>query len=338
MSNNRLIIIAPTSKSYQNDKLFTDPALNRDDCLAPLIRMKEKARSLGYEIHTDDYLTKSDCGKFKNVDYYSFGIIPDFKLYHNINFRAYFCMEPPVVKPGDYQRLPTLSHQFEKIYLHNVCGEGYNLKNLDKTKLKKLYWPQPWNYVLEPFWSNNKRKKKLVIINGKHIPHNKKGELYSKRLEALAGLSKFNLIDLYGRGWDKWLNRSSIWWPNIKNYFNIKQVYQGACDSKYQVLSQYQFCLCFENMKMQGYITEKIFDCFYAGTIPIYLGAPDIEKYIPKEAFIDFRKFESYDELKDFLLNLSDEAINNMKDAGKCFIESPKFFDKFYNSLENIIL
>ena len=40
-----------------------------------------------------------------------------------------------------------------------------------------------------------------------------------------------------------------------------------------------------------GYISEKIFDCFFAGTVPLYLGAPDIEDYIPADTFIDLRQF-----------------------------------------------
>ena len=35
-------------------------------------------------------------------------------------------------------------------------------------------------------------------------------------------------------------------------------------------------------MEMKGYISEKIFDCFYSGTIPIYLGAKDVKTIFPK--------------------------------------------------------
>lgn len=40
---------------------------------------------------------------------------------------------------------------------------------------------------------------------------------------------------------------------------------------------------------MTGYMTKKLFDCLYVGTIPLHLGAPDISSLIPPEAYIDCR-------------------------------------------------
>ena len=42
--------------------------------------------------------------------------------------------------------------------------------------------------------------------------------------------------------------------------------------SKHQTLQNYRYTLCFENSYYPGYITEKLFDTFSAGTIPIYWG------------------------------------------------------------------
>ena len=47
-------------------------------------------------------------------------------------------------------------------------------------------------------------------------------------------------------------------------------------------------------MVLERWITEKIFDCFYAGTIPVYLGAPDVARWLPPECFIDMRRFGGY--------------------------------------------
>ena len=47
--------------------------------------------------------------------------------------------------------------------------------------------------------------------------------------------------------------------------------------------------------------------CLETRTIPIYLGAPDIDTYIPRECFIDFRSFRDYRELERFLVGLSDK-------------------------------
>jgi hypothetical protein len=52
---------------------------------------------------------------------------------------------------------------------------------------------------------------------------------------------------------------------------------------------------------MKGYITEKIFDCFYAGTVPIYYGASDISDFIDPKSFIDYQNFSGLTDLKRFI-------------------------------------
>lgn len=113
-------------------------------------------------------------------------------------------------------------------------------------------------------------------------------------------------------------------------------IYRGECDSKYDVLSKYEFCLCFENMAMSGYITEKIFDCFYAGTIPCYLGAPDIEALIPPETYIDARQFSTSEEMWDFAKNMTSSEKEQLRKAGKEFLMGQSFL-KYFNSIENVI-
>jgi hypothetical protein len=63
-------------------------------------------------------------------------------------------------------------------------------------------------------------------------------------------------------------------------------------------------------MAMNGYITEKIFDCLYAGTIPLYLGALDISKYIPSTVYVDCRKFSSWSAMWEEVRSMSDNPIN----------------------------
>jgi len=83
---------------------------------------------------------------------------------------------------------------------------------------------------------------------------------------------------------------------------------------------------------MQGYVTEKIFDCFYAGTIPLYLGASDIPELIPKEAFIDCRQFSSWAKMADEMLRLPNEEIQSLRAIGRSFVRGEKNF-KYYESL-----
>ena len=52
------------------------------------------------------------------------------------------------------------------------------------------------------------------------------------------------------------------------------------------VFSQYKFIAAFENSNTKGYITEKIFNVFFAGAIPIYNGAPDVARFINPQAYL----------------------------------------------------
>ncbi len=88
--------------------------------------------------------------------------------------------------------------------------------------------------------------------------------------------------------------------------------YCGHTPDKLETLSRYRFALCTENDRhpfwSRGYVTEKIVDCFYAFTVPVYLGAADIETHIPPECFIDLRRFASLSELDTFLSDMSDDV------------------------------
>jgi hypothetical protein len=55
-----------------------------------------------------------------------------------------------------------------------------------------------------------------------------------------------------------------------------------------QIYSKYKFIICFENSKTPGYVTEKIFNVFLSGSIPIYDGAPNITNYIVPGSFIQY--------------------------------------------------
>ena len=161
----------------------------------------------------------------------------------------------------------------------------------------------------------NKNKKKrlsrqlLILANRKRLPFQR--ELLGDRIEIIEFFSRTKEIDLYGVDWDKY--------PPFPYWFYksaLQKVYKGKVKSKHQKLSEYNFALAFENCELPGYITDKIFDCFYVGTVPIYLGDPDVEKYIPKDCFIDMRDFKNYEELKTFLKSLTESEIKKYKEKG----------------------
>jgi hypothetical protein len=101
--------------------------------------------------------------------------------------------------------------------------------------------------------------------------------------------------------------------------------YKGEVESKEDVFKKYKFAICYENAKdIPGYITEKIFDCLFAGCIPIYLGADNIQSYIPENCYIDQRKFDSIESVYDFITNIDEEKYNQYIDNIEEFIASDK--------------
>lgn len=339
--HNRLgTFIDPAYPVYNNDNLFNlnDPTLNRDDQLLPFHRLRERLISLGESIHTADHLFQGGSSA-KQGTYYSLGILNNYiKVSQEGLARlvAFVIMEPPIVAPHLYAALPELTAIFDYVYVHNIDGDGYSLNGVCREKLRRLYWPIPYNNVLEPFWCHRDRLKRIVIINGSHNPHSRSREQYSTRIEAMAELAKFGVVDLYGQGWSRWWSRNALWLPYWRNRSTLMSIYKGACASKFEVLQRYEFCLCFENMAMNGYITEKIFDCLYAGTIPLYLGAPDISKYIPSTVYVDCSKFSSWSEMWHYVSKMTDTQLQEMKEAGRLFLggeEAKPFFD----SIDNIV-
>lgn len=339
-SKMRHIYVDPTYKAFNGNQLFdlSNANLNRDDQLLPFVRLKQFALSNGISIDTADLLNHQHTS-CEGAEYYSLGLEPDYALMKSAGVRlsGFVLMEPPVVAPEMYELLPRLTRDFEHVYVHNTEGDGYSVGGVSIEKLRKFYWPMPHRGVLRTYWDNTERKNKVVVINGHHKPNSKTHELYSRRIEAIAAFSKTDDVDLYGRGWDNWKTRSSFWMPYLLNRRRLLKVWHGPVDSKYATLSNYHFCLCLENMEMKGYLTEKIFDCFYSGTIPLYLGAPDIDNYVPKEAYVDVRSFSTWVSLLEYLKGLQPGEVKRMKQAGREFMEGEKFLP-YYHSFENLMV
>ena len=56
---------------------------------------------------------------------------------------------------------------------------------------------------------------------------------------------------------------------------------------KWDALYPYKFSLAMENSRQNDYWTEKIMDCYLACTMPVYYGCKNIDKYFPKESYIE---------------------------------------------------
>lgn len=342
MNFERTILIAPSSEHYLNNQLFNieNKILNRDGTLLPYLRLKQRADQLGVTIATADHrsLVLEQSGPLR--EYWSMGHLEDLRKLSAIpglSLEGFILFEPPIVSPEIYARLPEITHYFKRVYIHNIYGNGYSLREVDQTKLRKLRCPQPYNGPVQPFFDRKKRLKKLVAICGAHNPRFRKPELYSERIKSIAELKKFNAIDLYGRGWDQVFSLKNLWWPYWRNRSSLMQVYRGCCDNKLEVLSRYDFSLCYENTPMSGYLTEKLFDCFYAGCVPVYWGGEDITETIPSGCFISRQDFKNERELFDYIAGIKDSELESYRECIRNFLNSEMMLG-FLNFLEDEIL
>lgn len=51
--------------------------------------------------------------------------------------------------------------------------------------------------------------------------------------------------------------------------------------TKTATIGAYRFCIAFENARAPDYVTEKLFQPLFAGAVPIYLGAPNVDAFVP---------------------------------------------------------
>ena len=75
----------------------------------------------------------------------------------------------------------------------------------------------------------------------------------------------------------------------------------------------------------KGWVTEKIFDSMQAGIVPVYWGAPNIEKYVDPRAFIDRRKFKTEEELAHFLTGMTREEYETYLEAARNYMQSEEW-------------
>ena len=318
------ILINFASPALGNNVIFdTDDINGLND---PWKLLKKKLYNLGYNLKTADQNELSNCAwiffidgdsadlasqTFKDKLKYNVKKImspnagPARKLYQEClregmtDKLVLFLWEGKSVKPYNYST--QLHEKFSKIFT-------WNDDLVDNKKFFKLYLPSSMRNLeiaKMPFL----HKKLLINISANKLSPFP-DELYSARRKTIKFFDKNhpNDFDLYGPKWDTPISRLQKKLPCLVKRYGT---FRGIAKNKIETLSKYKFSLCYENLKNEnGYITEKIFDCFIAKTVPIYWGANNIEEYIDSECFIDRRQFNSDKELAELLKAMTETEYN----------------------------
>lgn len=242
---------------------------------------------------------------------------------------ALFMFEPSVIVPGQYDR---------KVWDNFGAVFTWRDDLVDNVRFHKLRYPQaqPTPLTLPAF----EERRFLTLINANKYSYGK-NELYSLRRQAIRFFERQDVeFDLYGFGWEngsKAIDRGKIMYAMrsgklarlIKDVVDGRFPYssfRGSISDKYEVLAGYRFNLCFENeQNAPGFVTEKLFDALHCGAIPIYLGAPNVTDYVPKDCFIDFREFSGFSDLLRYLVSMKAEDWCHFVDAGQRYLKSPAF-------------
>jgi hypothetical protein len=124
------------------------------------------------------------------------------------------------------------------------------------------------------------------------------------------------------------------------DYIQNKSCYHS--NELLNVMNKYKFILCFENSYGNGYITEKIFNCFFAKCIPIYKGSSIISNYINDDSFISLNNNDNninfIEKIKQ--INNDEHLFNNIINKSKKSItyNNEDYENKLINFINNNII
>ncbi len=314
-------------KFYNKNRMFEDSTGSLGDDLAyPAVYMAQRLRELGHQVNTLDMaeLESFDAAIFVdhptilNQRYRRLQAMPGKRLY-------LLLFENPANRPDNYWRW---NHRpFEKVFT-------WDPKWVDDKKYFKMWLPLklPDSFAID---RSEKTKFCVAIFSQKYSGH--RAELYSERVRAIRWFEREHPseFDLFGLNWDRryftgklsrlnlFLQRFHTKSPSATQARRFPS-WRGPVKSKNAVMRGYKFAIAYENASFPGYVSEKIFDAFFAGCVPIYEGAPDVTDYIPPETFIDKRNFPDYPSLYRHLKGMSAREYNDRLDAIESFVRGER--------------
>jgi len=156
------------------------------------------------------------------------------------------------------------SSEIKDRFVEINCGSELCDSRVTNVKIKWPTWEERINGVV------------IVSMTKGYPPHH--SSIYNLR-EMLADLFQENgfVVDWFGHNNPR------------------KSYYRGSIPEKISVISRYRFNICTENtydpIYSNNYLTEKLLHGMYSGTVPLYMGAYNIDDLLPQDTFFDLRNF-----------------------------------------------
>lgn len=288
---------------------------NRDDCFAPYALLKEKLYEVGIQIHTADE-TQSHSLAFELHQDIQHGTKA------TINYLLMFETEFVKVENGDTAQWS----KYRKIFT-------WNDKQVDGDRFIKINFPNP--IQIHPIDGFTTRDRFCCLIAGNRTLVSQDDRiLYPERVKAIRWFEMHapHDFDLYGPDWRMPVMRGGLVgklerraWRALGRFVTLRPFpsYRGKVAHKRDVLARTRFSICYENARdLPGYITEKIFDCFFSGCVPVYWGASNVTEHIPAGCFIDRRNFSDTEEIYRFLKSISEDQFKEYQQRIAAFLQS----------------
>jgi len=303
----------------------------------PWLAAHDIARERGVHLRTADQVSDS-----RGVQLIAYDWTPDADrlLRQGAQPAALVSFEPPVIAWQLYVSLPRISARFD----HTFWFSG--ARGRARGRFHGLLFPQPCPALQVSRTPWEKRRFLVMVNSSKVLPRawharrwferprevSVKRELaalrfpavardrYQARLQAIDAFADRSDFDLFGEGWQH--RHPGI---SVRLHSRVLRAYRGPLQDKLQAMAGYRFALAIENTRFAGYISEKLFDCLFAGTIPVYDGAPDVAELVPPSTFVDLRQFADFRSLEAYLRAMSEPEARRYLDAGQAFLNSPGF-------------
>lgn len=118
---------------------------------------------------------------------------------------------------------------------------------------------------------------------------------------------------------------SMVW--NFTKLWNGEEVQYPL--PKKDVSMKYMFGLAIENVRENGYFTEKLIDCFATYTVPLYFGAPNISDFFDMDGIIVLDQYNWMDQIN----SLTKDDFKKRKQAMDINYENSK---KYWSTMAGL--
>lgn len=114
---------------------------------------------------------------------------------------------------------------------------------------------------------------------------------------------------------DLYLIDKRIFFVNkLNNIIKGGKAFNNPVKSKYEFILPSKFNICFENVMHRYYVTEKIFDSYLSGCIPIYCGDKYVNRIFNKDTFVNaFDYINNEFRLTEDIIKEANEKYNLLK-------------------------